>query len=198
MLVLQGRSLLPRHALAAHAGANEAELAALDGALAAAAAPREGAAGKAGSRDREQKHAMKDWLTALLLKRESAMHAAGIDVEGEAAHAAATGKAAGVGESVLKERQCLVQNLEEPVRHVKRHVVSCELAKLWSSVTGCTLLTALPPSPLRPYIPTHTATTLPPQLVLTSKQNKRDASEWQSCAAELGTGSLFDGDDDDL
>ena len=29
---------------------------------------------------------------------------------------------------------------------------------------------------------------------MTSKQNKSDASEWQSCAAELGTGSLFDGD----
>jgi len=33
---------------------------------------------------------------------------------------------------------------------------------------------------------------------LTSKQNKRDATEWQSCAAELGTGNLFGDDDDDL
>ena len=143
VLVLQGRSPLPRQALATYAQASEAELGALDAALVAAAAPREGAAGKAGSRDKEQKNAMRDWLTALLLKRESAMHAAGIDVEGQVAHAAATGKAAGVGESVLKERQCLVQNLDHPVSAAAGSAACLPLPPLQP----------LPPPPPPPLLP---------------------------------------------
>ena len=65
-----------------------------------------------------------------MLKRESQLHAAGVDVEGAEAHAAATGAAA--GDSVLRERPSVVQNLHEPL--VIKSKENAKDASAWQSV----------------------------------------------------------------